>query len=69
MKATTVEGCRQLPKLGKIIGRTVVAKLDLWEWTIQYRTPISKKANDFPPSLMALNGQDTTVEEHKFKVG
>ena len=69
MKATTMEGWRRLPKVGRLIGKIGVATSDLWEWTLHYRTPTSKKANNSSLASEASTGLGTTVEENRFRVG
>ena len=58
-----------MPKPEKLIGRIGVATSDLWEWTLHYRTPTSKKANNSSLASEASTGLGTTVEENRFRVG
>ena len=69
MKDFTLEEWRRLPKAGKIVGSAGQPSARLWEWTLSYRTPRSRRESASLKDLPAESVRDTTVEENKSKLG
>jgi hypothetical protein len=65
----TLEEWRRLPKAGKIVGSAGQPSARLWEWTLSYRTPRSRRESASLKDLPAESVRDTTVEENKSKLG
>ena len=69
MKEFTLEEWRRLPKAGRIVGSAGQPSACLWEWTLSYRTPRSRRESASLKDLPAESVRDTTVEENKSKLG
>jgi hypothetical protein len=68
MKDFTLEEWRLLPKAGRIVGSAGQPSARLWEWTLSYRTPRSRRESASLKDLPAESARDTTVEENKSKL-
>ena len=69
MKDFMLEEWRQLPKAGRIVRNAGQPSARLWEWTLSYRTPHSRRESASSKDLPAESVRDTTVEENKSKLG
>jgi hypothetical protein len=69
MKDFMLEEWRRLPKAGRIVGSAGQPSARLWEWTLSYRTPRSRRESASLKDLPAESVRDTTVEENKSKLG
>ncbi len=69
MKDFTLEEWRRLPRAGKIVGGAGQPSARLWEWTLSYRTPRSRRESASSKVLPAESVRDTTVEANRSKLG
>ena len=68
MKDISMGEWLRLPSRGKLLGDIGAPLSNLWEWTLTFRTQVSKPESELQQDLLASSAQATMVEANKSKV-
>jgi hypothetical protein len=68
MQSFGLDGWRQLPKVGKHVGKIGVPASGLWEWIHTCNTPLSKPASDASQALLPAQEQVSMAGDKRYKV-